>query len=64
MFDLDISVRGLYYTGLIQTCRAEIAVDGDVGGRLAVCCSLPSLVSVGPSLKSLTQNFPELFSAS
>lgn len=53
MFDLEISIRGLYYTGQIQTCHAEITVDGDVGGTLAACCPLPTSVSVGNSLKSL-----------
>lgn len=56
MFDLEISIRVLYYTGQIQTCHAEITADGDVGGRLAVCCPLPTSVSVGNSLKSLTQS--------
>jgi len=56
VFDLQISIKGSCHTGQIQTCRAEIAADGDVGGRLAVCCPLPASVSVGNSLESLSQS--------
>lgn len=56
VFDLELSVRELPYTGQIQTFRAKITADGDVGGRLAVCCALLTSVPVENGLKSLTQS--------
>lgn len=56
VFDLELSMRELHYTGQIRTFRAETKTGGDVGGRLTVCSALPTSVPVENGLKSLTQS--------